>query len=173
MTKYDQDFERCPECGSVLIKDSKLIAAFRDFWKGRRGKPRKKFIPPTIKEVIAYVQEKDLNVDVGKFMGYYETTNWRDKNDRPIRNWKGKLVSVWDKPGKVNRTCRSIGCRGYGIYTTNDDTGQLCWWCENHKPAKKPAKLPAEMSGFGLVAQVSKRSVSDMVNEQRKKLGLR
>lgn len=132
-----------------------------------------KFKPPTIEEVIEYVKEKGYQVDVKKFMEYYTESGWLDRDGKPFRSWKQKIIAVWNKPGG-RKLCRFSGCKGYGVYTSTDDTGQVCWWCEDHKPRRK-LRLPTEMAGNLLksVPDKDKRSTSDKRNEQKNKLGVR
>jgi hypothetical protein len=50
----------------------------------------KKFVPPTLEEVTAYVQEKRLNVNPQTFFEYYEAGNWHDGSGKPVKAWKQK-----------------------------------------------------------------------------------
>jgi hypothetical protein len=59
-------------------------------------KPKKKFVPPTLEEVTAYVAEKNLDVDPQKFLDYYETGDWHDGKGNKVKNWKQKCLT-WDK----------------------------------------------------------------------------
>jgi len=139
--------------------------------KSKVGK--RKFIPPTIEEVIKYVKEKGYNVDVKKFMEYYAESAWHDRDGKPVQNWKQKIIAVWNKPGGQKK-CRSLNCKAIGIYTSTDDTGQICWWCEEHKQGWTPA-IPKELTENVLKVMPSKnkRSLSDKQNEQKNKLGVR
>jgi hypothetical protein len=59
-------------------------------------KQKKQFIPPTQQQVKDYCEEKKLNIDVFKFIAYYEASNWRNKYDQPVQNWKQTAVT-WHK----------------------------------------------------------------------------
>jgi hypothetical protein len=59
-------------------------------------KQKKQFTPPTQQQVKDYCEEKKLNIDVFKFMAYYEASNWRNKYDQPVQNWKQTAVT-WHK----------------------------------------------------------------------------
>lgn len=61
-------------------------------------KKGKKFVPPTLEEVNAYITEKSLSVDGKTFIDYYEAGDWIDGNGKPVRNWKQKLLT-WVKYG--------------------------------------------------------------------------
>lgn len=62
-------------------------------------KPKKKFAPPTLEEVRAYIAEKNLDVDPQKFFDYYETGDWHDAKGNRVKNWKQKCLT-WDKHDK-------------------------------------------------------------------------
>ena len=68
------------------------------------GEKRKRFIPPTLEEVKAYVKERNSSVDPKRFFEYYETGKWKDAKGQPVRNWKQKLIT-WEKKDKPNKFC--------------------------------------------------------------------
>ncbi len=58
--------------------------------------PRKHFTPPTLEEVRTYCEERGNNVDPQKVWEYYEAGGWKDQNGKPVRNWKQKIIAVWE-----------------------------------------------------------------------------
>ena len=62
----------------------------------REGEKRKRFIPPTLEEVQAYVKERNSSVDPKRFFEYYETGGWKDAKGQSVKNWKQKLIT-WEK----------------------------------------------------------------------------
>lgn len=66
---------------------------------------RKRFIPPTLEEVKAYVKERNSSVDPKRFFEYYETGKWKDAKGQPVRNWKQKLITWEKKESKPNKFC--------------------------------------------------------------------
>lgn len=56
------------------------------------------FIPPTIHEVQAYINANGLSISPWDFYKHYEaaTPPWTDKDGKPLRNWKQKLLT-WDR----------------------------------------------------------------------------
>lgn len=52
--------------------------------------------PPTQKEIIDYVKDKGYSVDPVIFYEYYAGNDWKDKNGKPVKNWKLKLLN-WQK----------------------------------------------------------------------------
>jgi len=56
---------------------------------------RGRFVPPTHEEAAAYAQEKGLNVDVERFLAYYESNGWKvGKN--PMKSWQAAMVN-WSR----------------------------------------------------------------------------
>ena len=55
----------------------------------------KKFVPPTLEEVQAFVKEKGYAVDAAEFIRYYAERDWENKNGKPIKNWRQTLREVW------------------------------------------------------------------------------
>jgi hypothetical protein len=60
------------------------------------GEKRKRFTPPTLEEVQAYVKERKSTVDPQRFFEYYETGGWKDSKGQSVKNWKQKLIT-WEK----------------------------------------------------------------------------
>lgn len=63
---------------------------------GGKRPSRPRFVPPTVKDVVAYCKEKELSVDAQRFVDYYQSNGWRvGKNpmkdwQAAVRNWNGK-----------------------------------------------------------------------------------
>ena len=60
------------------------------------NKGTKKFVPPTLEEVRAYVKEKGLSVNAKHFHDYFTEGNWIDAKGQKVRNWKQKVLT-WNK----------------------------------------------------------------------------
>lgn len=58
--------------------------------RGREGRA-KRFTPPTLDEVRAYVQERGNKINAETFMDYYVANGWKD-----VKDWKAK-VRVWER----------------------------------------------------------------------------
>lgn len=65
-------------------------------------KKRKRFTPPTLEEVQAYVKERNSPINADEFFEYYKTGHWIDSEGRPVRNWKQRLLT-WEKHERVNK----------------------------------------------------------------------
>lgn len=68
----------------------------KDKREKKQSKSKKEFTPPTVEEVREYVKEKGYNIDADYFWSYYNASDWIDKNNEPVLNWKLKLVT-WAK----------------------------------------------------------------------------
>lgn len=55
----------------------------------------RRFVPPTLEEVQAFIKEKNYTVDANEFFRYYAERDWENKNGKPIKNWKQTMREVW------------------------------------------------------------------------------
>lgn len=54
------------------------------------------FIPPTLDEVKLYFKENGFTEHSAvTAFEYYERLNWFDSNNKKVKNWKNKMLSVW------------------------------------------------------------------------------
>ena len=89
-------------------------------------KTSKQFTPPTLEEVQAYCRERNNNVDAKRFLDYYEAAGWKDQSGKPVKNWKQKMIAVWERPRDENTrygTTTTTRTRKYGdpdYYGTTD-----------------------------------------------------
>ncbi len=81
--------ERMKECNNNIISLKEK--------KGKTKRIKKEFIPPTLEEIKKYCQERKNNVDAQRFFDYYNVSNWKDKRGKPIKNWKQKIIAVWER----------------------------------------------------------------------------
>jgi len=83
---------------SNLIADEYQDATLRREEKSKR-REEKKFVPPTVDDVIKYFQENGYSEKLGKnAFYYYEEGDWKDSRGQSVRNWKQKMRGVWFKP---------------------------------------------------------------------------
>lgn len=112
---------------------------------------RKKFTPPTLEQIKAYVEEKALDVDPEWFFNYFEAGNWHDSTGKPVKSWKQKLWThhLMHKNGGArrkqrlfpipSRICRVRGCGMPAVY--KDSTGAYDHFlCAEHMPESVKAK---------------------------------
>lgn len=79
--------------------------------KQKKSKEKNVFVPPTLQEVIDYCVERNNNVDAKKFYDSYAVADWVDSKGDPVRNWKQKMINVWEKR-ENNSKQQSHGNRG-------------------------------------------------------------
>jgi len=68
----------------------------------------KKFIPPTLEEIKNYCLERKNSVDYQRFYDYYNAGGWKDSKGKPIKNWKQKIIAVWEKKAEGNKPAPQI-----------------------------------------------------------------
>lgn len=65
--------------------------------QGREGASRKRFAPPALAVVEAYVANKGLtNVDPAAFYDFYESNGWKQSRGKPIVDWRAACRN-WDR----------------------------------------------------------------------------
>jgi len=78
--------------------------------KEKENVKKKKFVPPTLDEVKAYVESRNSGVDPERFFAYYNAGEWRDMQGNPVRNWKQKLIT-WERKNDGERMARKSSPR--------------------------------------------------------------
>jgi len=79
----------------------------------KRPKQAKKFIPPTVHEVVNYFLENNFSAALGKrAFNYYDAANWHDGNGKKIKNWKQKMHGVWFKDENRVKKPETFGTPG-------------------------------------------------------------
>lgn len=91
---------------------------------------------PSLEEVEAYILSKQLVIIPQDFIEWYENTGWKDRDGKPIKNWKNKLLN-WNKrelekrPGAkpyskpVEQTGKKCSCGGEIVYGVCQSCGKL------------------------------------------------
>lgn len=109
------------------------------------------FVPPTLQEIQSYIKEKGYQVDAKKFYDYFTEGKWRDSEDKPVRNWKQKIIT-WSgsrQGGKQEASKICIVCHAEGkIYTVNQMCQKLylCVKCHSAFKKVKPSGGWSDMS---------------------------
>lgn len=65
-----------------------------------REKPQKRFVPPTLEEVQAYIVEKCYSVDAESFIAFYQSKNWMVGKNK-MKDWKAAILT-WEKREREN-----------------------------------------------------------------------
>ena len=77
--------------------------------KEKKEKKQKEFTTPTIEEVKEYFESRNLLESTAqRFYDYYTAGCWKDGKGNRIKNWKQKVIAVWDKPENRKKTEESI-----------------------------------------------------------------
>jgi hypothetical protein len=96
--------------GSISISNTipNIFNYEEGFKKEETKKPRKKrevkkFVPPTLDEVVAYAAERGSKFDPKGFYDFFTVSKWIDSKGDPVLNWKQKMIS-WEMRGKEKDT---------------------------------------------------------------------
>jgi len=64
----------------------------------KKSERNEKFFIPSLDEVIEYFLVNGYTSETAeKAFKYYSSANWKDSNNRPVTNWKQKMLGVWFK----------------------------------------------------------------------------
>lgn len=63
-------------------------------------KEKRTFTPPTFEEVLNYAISRERKDLAKKFYDYYTVGNWRDRDDKQVKNWKQKFITWEDRNPK-------------------------------------------------------------------------
>ena len=77
------------------FSDTYMNHQVKELKRGNVNSNKSEFTPPSREEILNYVTEHKLCVDIEKFIKYYTASNWRDNKGKQVKNWKLKLIT-WD-----------------------------------------------------------------------------
>lgn len=79
------------------IQDGYVLETQVSIGKDSIGKVNKerRFTPPTVEEVEAYIREKGYHFDADTFVSFYESKGWK-VGQQPMKEWKAACVT-WEK----------------------------------------------------------------------------
>jgi len=84
---------------TVTVQSDKVVTREEKRREENKESKKKKFTPPTVDQVEQYFIDNGYTKESGKkAFSYYEANNWKDSNDKPVKAWKQKMISVWFKP---------------------------------------------------------------------------
>lgn len=64
------------------------------------ARKKKMFTPPTLEDVKEYATTRG-RIDLAKrFFDYYHAGDWKDRNGKPVKNWKQKFIT-WENSPKA------------------------------------------------------------------------
>lgn len=108
------------------------------------------FHPPTPKEVHAYAQSIDFELDGDAFIDYYQSQGWKKANGRPLTDWKC-AVRTWKRRDIVKKNHKTklyplkpfkhcSKCYMPAVY--KDSKGDYDYYtCAEHMPIKVKEKF--------------------------------
>lgn len=95
LTKAKQTPSKCLASAKQTLSHTYTYTDIKEINKEKKN-PTKKFIPPTLPEVIKYFSENGYKIEIAKkAFEYYSTASWKDSKGNQVRNWKQKMISVW------------------------------------------------------------------------------
>lgn len=117
-----------------------------------KGKKVKKFVPPTLENVVEYAKNRNSSVDPKKFFEYFDETDWVDSRGTKVRSWKQKFISWESRNGKTGiakkktklfpipgKVCSTADCRMPAVYK-NDSGAYDTFSCSDHLPESVKVK---------------------------------
>ena len=91
----------------VIKNDNKVLSKAMDTKERKetiQKKEKKKFMPPSVEEVIKYFLSKGYSVESAKKAHeYYSAADWHDRNGDKVRSWKQKMIGVWFREENKNK----------------------------------------------------------------------
>ena len=109
----------------IDIRDKEIRDKRLDIRDKESKVKNKRFVPPTLEEVIEYCKQRNSSVDPKYFYDYFTTGHWIDSEGKPVHNWKQKLIT-WEnhnKGGKQNDSRRNTGNGGESTNRVSKDWG--------------------------------------------------
>lgn len=90
-----------------------------------KDKDKKRFNPPTLEEVTAYMKEIGCDVDPQYFLDYQEARNWVLSNGKKAKDWKAVIRTWKHNDFKRQPTTGTSGAKKVvaQMYTQSDYTG--------------------------------------------------
>lgn len=97
-TANEQPADTIEECKNVRIEEERESEEPDVEWGGPvlDKKPQKRFVPPTVEQVQAYIDQLNLNLDAGVFVDHYTGNGWKVGPNKmkdwqaTARNWSRK-----------------------------------------------------------------------------------
>lgn len=73
-------------------------------------KTAKRFSPPTLEELTAYIREKGYTFSAEAFIAYYDSVGWRIGGKSPMKDWRSACVT-WQK--RETGTAKKVNAQMY------------------------------------------------------------
>lgn len=111
--------------GQVTVGRQEIVSIGKDsIGKDSLVDKRKRFAPPSVEEVAAYVSEKGYHFSAEQFVAFYESKGWK-VGSSPMKDWKAACVT-WETRWKSNRAAPKRNARPAEEHDYNfDDIEQM------------------------------------------------
>jgi hypothetical protein len=76
-----------------IIDNAKALSISKK--PGKRKKIPARFVSPTLEQVQEYARGRNSPVNCKTFWEYYEAGGWKDKEGKPVKNWKQRFIT-WE-----------------------------------------------------------------------------
>lgn len=89
---------------NVTVTESNAIEEEKELKKDidkKENTKRKRFVPPTLKQVDEYCKEKGFSLDSERFIDYYESNGWMVGKNK-MKDWKA-AVRNWERQGRITK----------------------------------------------------------------------
>lgn len=91
--------------GTIFMREiERLVGSETESAKRKRAYRESKKQPelienkyPSIEDIKEYCEQRKNGVDYKRFYEYYSINGWKDGNGKPVKNWKQKMISTWEK----------------------------------------------------------------------------
>lgn len=122
---------------NILVNEYKVFTELKENiepQKEKKEKKQKEFTPPTIEEVKEYFESRNLLESTAqRFYDYYTAGCWKDGKGNRIKNWKQKVIAVWDKPENRKKTEENIRIEE----KRTEENERLNYWLKNSNKLKE------------------------------------
>jgi len=103
----DSQIDLCSTSNGI-DEDNKCITDNKPNDKPNNSGGKKKFIPPSLEEVLDHFREKGYpDNQIRKAFNHYNDHDWRDSHGKKVANWKQKIQTNWFKDfdgGEFNKS---------------------------------------------------------------------
>lgn len=115
LVRWKAEHEEQTNCNANAMQEQCKTAVNKDIDKDEKENEKKivqRFIPPTIAEVQAYIQQKGYSIDAESFVAFYESKGWMVGKNK-MKDWHMALVT-WSKRNRpaytTNRSSTTRNC---------------------------------------------------------------
>jgi len=84
-----------------------------------KDKEKKRFVPPTLDEIELFCKERNNGVDAKRVFDYYNSANWKDGRGNQVKNWKQKIIAVWER--SAEKPTNKVGQVAHSVQEYNEN----------------------------------------------------